>query len=217
MASNYIPNPITNIGMDDFLAVSDSHEGLAKSARYAVRILPAGNLLNILNSNGIMRDLTYLCEATEFPGRGLQTVDVRYYGPTFKMPFVTQYEDINMTFLCRTESYEREFFDSWMSTINPVDTYDFSYRSEYNANIDIFQFSDTPDETGNNPKAQYYFSILDAFPVLVNPQPVTWADDQFLRLSVSFTYRRWKRPGIDQESRGGDANASFLLVPGIPA
>lgn len=212
MSSTYITNPITDLSMDNFLFISDSHLGLAKSCRYAARIVPIGSFL--AGYRDTMRDLTYLCEATEFPGRGLQTVDVRYYGPSFKMPFQTSYEDINMTFLCRTESYEREFFDDWMTIINPINTYDFNYRNDYAARIEIFQFADIPDYTDDNPLAQYYFSIEDAYPVLVNAQPVTWADDQFLRLGVTFTYRNWRRPGRDPESRGGSANASFTLVEG---
>lgn len=216
MATIRITNPITNIKMDNFLTISQQNYGLAKSCRFAARIIPMGRFLS--DYRDILSDLTYLCEATEFPGRGLQTVDVRYYGPTFKMPYLTAYEDITMTFLCRTESLEREFFDTWMTIINPMDTYDFNYKSDYCARIELFQYSDLPDDSGTsdnpstNPSAKYHFSIEEAYPVLVSPQQVTWADDQFLRLSVTFTYRKWKRPGIDPEPRGGDANASFSLV-----
>lgn len=213
MSATLITNAVTNLGMDDFLSISDSHNGLAKSCRYAARITPIGQYL--AGYKDILKDLTYLCEATEFPGRGLQTVDVRYYGPSFKMPFQTTYEDINMTFLCRTESYEREFFDDWMTIINPINTFDFNYRNDYAARIELYQFADVPDQSGDNPLAQYYFSIEDAYPILVNPQPITWADDQFLRLGVTFTYRWWRRPGRDPEPRGGGANASFRLVPGF--
>jgi len=213
MATNQISNSITNLGMDSFLSISDSHNGLAKSCRYATRITPVGNLL--AGFGDIMRDLTYLCEATEFPGRGFQTVDVRYYGPSFKMPFNTQYEDLNMTFLCRAQSFEREFFDDWMWAINRNDTFDFNYKSEYSARIDMFQFSDVPDFEGSeNPKAEYYFSIEDAYPILVNAQPVTWADDQFLRLGVTFTYNWWKRPNREPAVRNDEGSASFRLVPG---
>jgi hypothetical protein len=210
MASIEISNPPSHLGMDNFLSFSDIHDGLAKSCRFAVRITGVGKYLT--EYNGIMRDLTYLCEATEFPGRGLQTVDVRYYGPSFKMPFQTQYEDLNMTFLCTTESLEREFFDDWMTIINPINSFDFNYRTDYKAKIEIFQLSDISDD-GENPRAEYLYIIEDAYPVLVNPQPITWADDQFLRLGVTFTYRGWRRPG-DPESRGGNANASFQLSPG---
>lgn len=212
MATTFIRNPITDLTMQDFLSVTDDQFGLAKSCRYAARIVPIGSYITAFNST--LRDLTYLCEATEFPGRGLQTVDVRYYGPSFKMPFQTSYEDINMTFLCRAESYEREFFDDWMTIINPINTYDFNYRNDYAARIELFQFADVPDYSGMDPLAQYYFSIEDAYPVLVNPQPVTWADDQFLRLGITFTYRHWRRPGRDPEPKVGEANASFKLVQG---
>jgi hypothetical protein len=34
--------------------------------------------------------------------------------------------------------------------------------------------------------------------MLINPQPVTWADDQIQRLSVTFTYHKWRRAGYDK-------------------
>jgi hypothetical protein len=78
-----------------------------------------------------MRELPYLCEVAEIPRRGFMNMDVRYYGPNEKLPFLTQYEDMNLTFLCRNKSYERQFFDDWMSIINPTNTFDFNYRESY--------------------------------------------------------------------------------------
>jgi hypothetical protein len=138
------------------------------------------------------RDLSFLCETAEFPGRGFMNVDVRHYGPNFKLPYQTTYEDINLAFLCRTEGLEREFFDSWMETINPTQTFDFEYKNNYSCNIDIFHFSDVEGDG-----AMYHFRLIDAYPILVSPQPVTWADADFLRLGVSFTYTKWIRPELD--------------------
>lgn len=197
MATTIIPNAPAFVGLDEFLAVADSHLGFAKSARFIARIVPVGRYLAPYGST-ILRDLMYLCEVTDMPGRGFQAVDLRYYGPSFKMPYQSSYEDINMTFLCRAESFEREFFDDWMEMINPVNNFDFNYRDDYRANIQLFQFSDIETFSGSgDPTPQYAFEIFDAFPVLVNPQPVTWADEQFMRLGVTLTYRWWYRKGRD--------------------
>ena len=191
--------------MNEFWAVSGDNGGLAKACKYVARIHPRGSLLS--EYSDIARDLVYLCEVAEFPGRGFQSVDIRYYGPNFKMPYQTSYEDITMTYLCRSESLEREFFDDWLTYINPNNTWDFNYRDDYNADIEIFQYSES-DET-----AKYAYTIFDAYPMIVNPQTVSWADDQFLRLSVTFTYRNWKRRGRDPEFRSTEPNGqSFNLV-----
>jgi hypothetical protein len=202
MAVVNIPNVPQSISLLDFKALSDQFGGLAKSCRFAVRIAPQGSLIQQI-SGGFQNDLMYLCEAAEYPGRGFLNVDLRYYGPNFKLPYQSQYEDITLTFLCRNDSIERLFFDNWQTIINPPDTFNFSYRNDYRAQIDIFHMDDAGD-------AQYHFSLLDAFPVLVNPQALTWADDQFLRLGVTFTYTSWTRPGIDPPAKNQTSATVFL-------
>jgi hypothetical protein len=194
-----------DFNMLDFKSVSEKFGGLAKSCKFAVRIVPSSSYL--AQYSDIMKDLIYLCEAAEYPGRGLNTMDVRYYGTNFKVPFQTSYEDMTLTFLCRAESPERKFFDDWMNLINPTTTYDFSYRDQYSCEIQIFQY-------GDDNAVNYQFSLLDAFPVLVNPQQLTWADDQFLRLGITFTYNKWVRPRMD-DSTNKLASGGPINVPDI--
>lgn len=234
MASKEIPSEFDPT-IEDFGAIAGDYEGFVRSCRFAVRILPQPFIARLsgLNPN----DLTYLCEVTEFPGRGFNNIDLRYYGPSQKLPIQTTYEDINMTFICRSRSLERQFFDDWQLCINPVNTYDFNYRDDYSAQIDIFQFGEfgqgiierTPAVLGdpnlpplpqtyinNTLKAQYKITLYDAYPILVNAQPVTWSDDTFQRLVVSFTYSKWGRKELDPQPRQSETGPglSFSLVEG---
>ena len=202
MSGQYISNPPQRLSLNYFRSVAGNFGSLAKGCRFVVRINPIGDLLKRQAPIEFMEDLSYLCETAEMPGRGFQNIDMRYYGPSFKLPFQSVYEDINLTFLCRSESFEREFFDNWMELINPSNTFDFNYRDQYRADVDIFKISDYSDGSIDGAKATYSFSLLNAFPILVNPQPVTWADDQFLRLGVSFTYHWWTRKDLDKQSKG---------------
>jgi len=211
MASYLIQNAPANLSMQDFKSVSDQHGSLAKAARFAAIITPIGRYVLEAAQNGITKDLTYLCEIGELPGRGLMNIDVRYYGPNHKLPFQTQYEDLNLTFLCRNRSMERQFFDDWMWSINPTNTFDFSYRDDYRSKIDLYQFNNV----GNEHKAEYKITVHNAYPILINPQPMSWSDDQFQRLVVSFTYTHWTREGYDTEPRGGEPpNWSYDLFEG---
>ena len=195
MATFPISNAPENLTMLDFRAISDDYGGLVKSCKFAVRIKPIGSY--ILRWFDFCRDFTYLCEVAEMPGRGFMNIDIRYYGPSHKLPFQTTYEDMNLTFLCRAESIERQFFDDWMNNINPINSFDFNYRDDYKSEIDIFQFADYSDEDVGYPSAKYYITIHNAYPLLINPQPMTWGDDQFQKLIVSFTYTHWSRKGYD--------------------
>lgn len=207
MSNIPVTNPLTRLSMNDVKAINSMYGGLAKSARFAVKIMPAR--MHLTSSYGpFLKDFTYLCEAAEMPGRGFMNLDVRYYGPNQKLPFQSQYEDTTMTFLCRSESYERQFFDDWMEMINPTNSFDFSYRSDYETTIDIIQLAEYganaavgPNQPASlaRPKETYKITLFNAFPLLVNPQPMTWADDQVQRLAVTFTYHKWRRVGYDPQ------------------
>lgn len=220
MAGFNINNQPTNLKMSDFYAYSSMYGSFAKSAKFAVRIVPSGvnSLLTQRGYTDFMRQFTYLCESAELPGRGFLSYDLRYYGPNLKVPYQSEYQEATMTFLCRAESFERQFFDDWMELINPTSTFDFNYKDSYKCEIQMFQFSEAgrrtttePNREANfpsptssqssEPVATYAWTLHDAFPILVNPQPVTWADDNFQRLSVAFTYTKWTRKNRDPQSK----------------
>lgn len=212
MSNIPVKNPINNLTMNDVKSINSMYGGLGKSARFAVRILPARLHLQA-NYGPFLQDFTYLCEAAEMPGRGFQSLDVRYYGPNQKLPFQTQYEDTTMTFLCRSESYERQFFDDWMEMINPSNSFDFNYREDYQTKIEIMQLAEYGNESkAKAPAETYRITLYNAYPILVNPQPVTWADDQVQRLAVTFSYHKWAREGYDPK-----ANNEPNLVTGRPS
>jgi hypothetical protein len=205
--------------MVDMMAISQQYGGYVKSCRYMVRIRPRGSILVQTANRAVTEQLSYLCEAAEMPGRGFMNIDARYHGPNFKIPFQTQYEDTSMTFLCRSASRERQFFDDWMEIINPTHKWNFSYRDDYSAFVDIYQLTDIPDNerpdtgpyTPGNPLATYQWTLHDAYPVVISPQPVTWADDNFQRLTITFTYTKWTRPGLDKApSAMGNREADFV-------
>lgn len=199
------PNAPNVFSMNVFKTISENYGGLAKSAKFAVHIKPRGFMSAWYS---FAQDLTYLCEVAEMPGRSFINLDVTYYGPAQKLPVKTQYEDINLTFLCRNGTYERKFFDDWMAAINPINTFDYSYRDEYSCEVDIYQYSDVDwvfrtgsnnTTTGGRHLPIYKITLMDAYPLLVNPQPMTWQDDIFQRVMVNLTYTKWKREGIDPE------------------
>lgn len=184
MATYRIDNAPNSLSMNDFKSINEQFGGLAKTNRFVVRIIPQGRFL--LRYGTLMNDLVYLTEIADIPGRGFMNVDVRYYGPNQKLPFQTTYEDLNITILCRNLSLEREIFDDWMTIINPINSFDFNYRDDYSSQIHIYTYDNT--STPN-----YHITMHNAYPLLINPQPVTWSDEQFQRLIVSFTYTHWTR------------------------
>ncbi len=193
--------------LNEFRSLLGAHGDLAKVCKFGVQITKDIAL-------DFMRDLAFLCSDAELPGRAIRTADIRYYGPTFAMPFQTEYNTINLTFICRNEFWERQFFDLWMGQINPKSTYDFEYRDNYCASgFDIFQFSEVGNENLEM-DAKYVMSLRKAYPIAVNPQPLSWAVDDFHRLIVTFAYTDWISGADDLISKRDDKKFNIIDEPG---
>ena len=140
-------------------------------------------------NSSMSRYLALQCESAELPGRTFQTADVKIYGPTFKVPYQTQYGDTSLTFLCTNEFYERKLFDRWMEAIQPSDTNNMRFpkgdKSRYMTNIKIIQYDDFI-------KQIFAVELIDAFPIGIAPQALSWSEDGFHRLSIQFAYQRYK-------------------------
>lgn len=192
MASTIIQNAPRDLDMLTFMSISNKYGSLMKSGRFAVRIIPVGSLLSNVNNTSIAQDLTYICEATDFPGRSLMNMDLRYYGPNQKLPFQSVYDDITMTFICRSQSMEREFFDDWMQIINPTTHFDFTYRNEYVSRIEMYHYSDVADDD-NDFTPTYKITLENAYPLAILPQPLMWGDNQIQKLLVGMTFTKYYR------------------------
>jgi hypothetical protein len=141
-------------------------------------------------SNASMsRYLALQCESAELPGKTLQTADVKIYGPTFKVPYQTMYSETTLTFLCTNDFYERKLFDRWMEAIMPTDTNNLRFakgaQSRYLTNVKIIQYDEFI-------KQIYAVELLDAYPIGVAPQTLSWSEDGFHRLSIQFAYQKYR-------------------------
>jgi len=140
-------------------------------------------------NSGMTRYLALQCETAELPGKTLQTADVKIYGPIFKVPYNVQYADTTLTFLCTNEFYERKLFDRWMEAIIPSDTNNLRFpkgvQSRYLTNIKIIQYDDFI-------KQIYAVELMDAFPIGIAPQSLSWSEDGFHRLSIQFAYQKYR-------------------------
>ena len=201
--------------INTFRGQLDKYGSVAKACRFAVRISPTANTkLNNLLVN-LSEDLMYVCDSAEFPGRGFNVTDIRYYGPSQAFPNNVLYGPANFSFICRTKSKERKFFDDWMDLINPINTFNFEYPDEYYSQIDIFQYAEygsgqinyqkdaagvvtSSGKDAMTSKEVYGWSLHKAWPTLVNAQQVTWNEPDILRLQVTFNYKYWDRIEINQ-------------------
>ena len=154
----------------------------------SVAVGGAGNSSTSSNPS-ISRYLALQCETAELPGRSLNTQDVKIYGPSFKVPFQSVFQDTSLTFLCTNDFYERKLFEKWMESIQPSDTYNFRYSKDqstgYMANIKIIQYDEFI-------KQIFAVELVDAFPTTIAAQPLSWGEEGFHRLTITFAYQKYK-------------------------
>lgn len=153
----------------------------------ALGTLPTGQSKS--SNASITRYFSLQCETAQLPGKVLQTADVKIYGPTFKVPYQKQFDNATLGFLCTNDFYERKLFDQWIDAIMPSSTNNLRYarddETRYLTNIKIIQYDDFI-------KQIYAVELIDAFPIAVASQDLSWSDDGFHRLSIQFAYQTYK-------------------------
>ena len=96
---------------------------------------------------------------------------------------------MTLTFLCTNEFWERKLFDRWLEAIMPSDTNNMRYPKDENTRymtpIKVIQYDDFI-------KQIYAVELIDAFPIGLSAQQLSWSEDGFHRLSVQFAYQRYK-------------------------
>lgn len=205
---------LSNIKSKDGLARTNRFEVILPIPKYINSFVEQGVIEKILNFPNILvanftdaitgrgkdeqsqtanpamsRYLALQCESAELPGKTLQTADVKIYGPSFKVPYQTQYSDTTLTFLCTNEFYERKLFERWMESIMPTDTNNLRFSKDdstrYMTNISVIQYDDFI-------KKIFIVELIDAFPIGIASQSLSWADDGFHRLGVQFAYQKYR-------------------------
>ena len=156
---------------------------LARPSRFDVNIpVPLTLIPYVKNA----KSLTYRCENANLPGRTFATTDQRTYGPIEKYPYLTTYNDLDLTFIVSDDMREKILFDKWIELINPKTTNNFSYKAEYSTDILINQY-----DLSNN--LTYSAKIIRAYPMSMNQMDLDWSSDGYHKLMVTFAYTRWEQ------------------------
>ena len=168
--------------------------GISRQSHYDVLIAPPNGgrfASSRLSDFGLLSDMIFRAESAEKPGRGVQTAEIRYWGPTRRIGYEPQHEPITITFLCSTDLREREFFMEWHDEIlgNYRDrnnlgspTFDVGYYDDYVGQVDVREYDSTGRQTNET-------TLIEAFPVFVSPLPHSWNAEEVQRVSVTMAYR----------------------------
>jgi len=161
---------------------------LARSNRFDVNIPVPISLLPYLKTS---RDLIYRCENANLPSKTFATTEQKIYGPIEKHPYLTTYNDIDLTFIVDDNMNQKVFFDAWLNYINPSYNYNFRYKDDYSTTITINQYNVKNE-------VSYSINLYEAFPVSMNQLDLDWSSDGYHKLIVTFAYTYWKNNSIQE-------------------
>jgi hypothetical protein len=157
----------------------------AKANRFLVRIVGSNEKSEYQYRIG--EGTQYLCHTAQLPGKTFATLEQKTYGPIQKIPYLTTYNDLDLTFYVSAK--QRNIYDDfteWMNVINPIDTNDFAYRVNYQSDIIVTQYDD-------NTNVIKEIKFVEAYPISMNQLDLDWSSETFQNLTVSFAYTRWEK------------------------
>ena len=155
---------------------------LSRPNRFDVYLFPPAGLTSYYSTY----EMVYRCENAQLPGRTFATADQRTYGPVEKYPYLTTYNDLDLTFIVSGDMKEKYFFDDWFEYVNPKNTNNFRYKEEYSTDLLINQY-----DLSNN--LTYSARIIRAYPMSINQMDLDWSTDGYHKLMVTFAYTRWEQ------------------------
>ena len=211
----------------DQLTSSLNFQGVSYKSDFQVRINTTQKFRNkYIRIAGVAPDyltaqMAFRIEATELPGRSVQTIDDRYHGVVRKIGYNAQYMEIGIGVICSEDLREKEFFDVWQDIIVGThrsgglearydNQFNVGYYDDYICSVDIIQFN----RQTQNPI--YTIKLEEAYPLSVSPMAVSWSDSEIHKLSVQFAYRYYTHNLTNVPTRQ-EAREQFSSGPnGVP-
>lgn len=130
-------------------------------------------------------DLGFMCTAMSFPSRSFQTVDSRHIGTPFRLPYSTEYSDVQFTFNLSSDLRERKYFETWQQMIVNVHMNSMNFYKEYVMPVHLMQL----DREGN---VTYQVTLVEAYPIAIEEINNSFAsNDEVSQCTVTMAYRHW--------------------------
>ena len=191
--------------------------GVAKSSHFEVQVTGPGEL-------GLEEGLLQRADTAELPGRSLMTAEYKFgnYGPMNKVPYGgATYSDTTITFILSEDMREKEYFEIWQDKIvntgvfestggvksRARSTFNPRYFDEYTGRLTIRQY-------GSQGTLHSIHTLHEAYPIQIAPISMNWAQDEVVRLSVTFAYRFYKAVFNKQDQPGLGRGFSIGIGPG---
>lgn len=196
---------------------SFAYTDLARTNRFDVLINAPERLRKYFND--MPRILSLRCEIAQLPIRNISVVEQKFgNNPVEKHANMTNYSDMELTFIVSENMQEKYFFDTWLELVSPTGTFNPEYKDVYTAPITITQY-----DLRN--RVSYAVELVDAFPISTSQLDLSWDNDSTHKLTVNFAYTYWKQTTeaemllkrlIDKQVVGGESRIKLYNSDGTP-
>lgn len=189
------------------IIASLNKSGVAKASHFEVQITGIG-------APDLERDMMFRCDSAELPGRTITSAEYRIYGPIQKIPYGSLVGDSNLTFLLSEDLREKEYFDQWQSKIAGINTFG-QGRSKYNVDYyDTITGQILIRQYGEAGQLSSVHTLLEAYPLSIGPVAMSWGDDAFAKLTITFAFRDYKVVYNRSDQPGLGQSFGFSFGPG---
>jgi len=210
------PNPESTIGR--MMATIAEGEGFARPSRFMVDfILPRGvktefvrlGLENetkrstligqLTEGNKIQRGLRAYVDSVDMPGRNLDTVDLKIYGP--KRQIVNGHSfsgEITMSVYCDKYLRQRSFFEMWQKAAFDQGTNNVHFYDEYTGGLRIYQLGAFAGNQDRD-RIAYGVELFECFPKTISAVSYGHGQvDEIQKISVTLAFKNWINLTMDK-------------------
>lgn len=201
--------------------------GILKNNKFFVRMYAPRGMMRSNNApakqlaSDTVRILEFWCEGANIPGVSLNVNEIRRYGygNIEKKPYVSQNNDVTMSFIGDANGSIWSYFQQWMRLIVNYDMrngifastgilqgqkpFELAYKEDYAVDIHISVFDDLGNES-------IHVVLRESYPIFVGDIQLNWGDtNSFMRVPVTFAVYDWYNEKVSL----ANAATNFPIVP----
>lgn len=190
-----------------YVSVITPPPAMMAGGELATKLGVAGAVIGGALTVGATLNMAFMAESVSIPGRQFRTTNHYIYGSYRRMPVGVEYQPLMVTYICSNSMVERHFFDIWHQFIQSPTSQYMEYYNDYVGSITIKKLMNSGllasttagsfPPSLNNPIVEIgnvmaTYILEEAYPVSIQAQELSYASDDYLRLTVEFSYRTWR-------------------------
>lgn len=159
-----------------------ANKDFLRGNRYKITISPPGALSKYNSSIKMICDN---CNTIDLPGTDISTYEFASKGAPILMPYQRSYNPVVAGFYVDSGGLVRQFFEDWIDLIWDPENFNMNYLSEYGVNI-IIESLNAQNET------ILTYNLNHAWPLKIDNIPVSYADSEVQKCTITFAYNIYK-------------------------